>query len=116
MYVREYDDSCIRVETYDHVMVCTGPFRKPKIPAIKGMKLFKGKVMHMHQYRTRETFIGKKVVVVGMYRKNVQKLGFNPSVYQNAIFCSAWGLLTCACNMLLKSLFTQYFYRLPQDQ
>ena len=82
MYVREYDDSCIRVETYDHVMVCTGPFRKPKIPAVKGMKLFKGKIMHMHQYRTRETFIGKKVVVVGMYRKAYLEIVIQSIMYR----------------------------------
>ena len=68
-------------------MVCTGPFRKPKIPAVKGMKLFKGKIMHMHQYRTRETFIGKKVVVVGMYKKKLHRnCGLISSVYHFVCF------------------------------
>ncbi len=65
VFVRENDDSCVRVETYDHVMVCTGPYRRPKFPVVRGMDKFRGRIMHMHQYRTRDTFIGKKVLVIG---------------------------------------------------
>ena len=55
----------MKEEIYDFVMVCTGPFRRPRIPTIKGMDVFKGKIMHMHEYRTREIFDGKRVLVVG---------------------------------------------------
>ena len=68
VHVRENDENH-EVETFDYVLVCTGPYRKPKTPTVPGIEIFKGKVIHMHQYRTRETFIGKKVVVVGTYRK-----------------------------------------------
>ena len=72
VHVREKDENHEKVETFDYVMVCTGPYRKPKTPTVPGIETFKGKVMHMHQYRTRETFIGKKVVVVGVYCRVVQ--------------------------------------------
>ncbi len=70
VHVRENDDSAIRVETFDGVMVCTGPYRRPKIPQVPGMSQFAGKIMHMHQYRTRDTFARKNVLVVGMFQLN----------------------------------------------
>ncbi len=66
--MRENDDSAIRVETFDGVMVCTGPYRRPKIPQVPGMGQFAGKIMHMHQYRTRDTFARKNVLVVGKFQ------------------------------------------------
>ena len=72
VHVRVNDENHEKVETFDYVLVCTGPYRKPKTPTVPGIETFKGKVMHMHQYRTRETFIGKKVVVVGVYCRVVQ--------------------------------------------
>ena len=66
MHVRENEENHEKIETFDYVLVCTGPYQKPKMPIVRGIETFKGEVMHMHQYRTRETFLEKKVVVVGM--------------------------------------------------
>ena len=35
------------------------------MPEIKGMKDFKGTILHSHQFRTNDQFIGKNVVLFG---------------------------------------------------
>ena len=66
LHVRESENDQVIIETFDHVMVSTGLYRKPKSPVFKGSDSFKGKIMHMHEYRTRDMFVGKKVVIVGL--------------------------------------------------
>ncbi|XP_033755721.1 LOW QUALITY PROTEIN: dimethylaniline monooxygenase [N-oxide-forming] 1-like [Pecten maximus] len=52
-------------ETFDAVMVCNGQFSVPLIPAITGLDLFRGKVLHSHDYRYPSEFEGKCVVCLG---------------------------------------------------
>ncbi|KAJ8416805.1 hypothetical protein AAFF_G00326830 [Aldrovandia affinis] len=52
-------------ERFDAVMVCNGHFYDPHIPAIPGLKNFKGMLMHSHNYRNAEPFSGKSVVLLG---------------------------------------------------
>ena len=49
----------------DAVMVCNGHYTEPRLPALPGQGSFPGLQMHSHNYRTRQPFSGKRVVVVG---------------------------------------------------
>ncbi|MCB1120216.1 MAG: NAD(P)-binding domain-containing protein [Verrucomicrobiae bacterium] len=50
---------------FDGVMVCNGHYSKPRIPSISGMESFPGILLHSHNYRTPETFSGKRVALFG---------------------------------------------------
>ncbi|XP_056910561.1 uncharacterized protein LOC130537642 isoform X2 [Takifugu flavidus] len=54
-----------RTETFDSVFVCSGHYSDPHIPNIPGIKNFKGKVLHSHDYKYAEPFSGQSVVVLG---------------------------------------------------
>ncbi|SPO03686.1 related to monooxygenase [Cephalotrichum gorgonifer] len=57
------------VEWFDAVVVASGHYTVPYIPHIKGLEAFEksrpGSVLHSKQFRGREQFQGKRVVVVG---------------------------------------------------
>ncbi|KAJ5522433.1 hypothetical protein N7527_006548 [Penicillium freii] len=57
------------VEWFDAVVVASGHFWVPYIPSIEGLEAFEktrpGSVIHSKHFRGRETFSGKRVVVVG---------------------------------------------------
>lgn len=60
--VRTFDG---REGVFDAVMVCNGHYAKPRVPKIEGMKHFGGLLMHSHNYRTPESFEGKRVALFG---------------------------------------------------
>lgn len=45
--------------TFDAVIVANGHHVTPRIPKLPGQNLFKGRVLHSHDYRTTEAFKGK---------------------------------------------------------
>ncbi|KAL1859634.1 hypothetical protein Daus18300_009499 [Diaporthe australafricana] len=57
------------VERFDAVVVASGHFNVPWIPAVEGLEEFEssrpGSVLHSKMYRGRDGFRGKRVVVVG---------------------------------------------------
>jgi dimethylaniline monooxygenase (N-oxide forming) len=55
-----------REEHFDVVVVCTGIFRKPLFPAIRGLSLLEDRRMHSLAYRMPEPFAGQDVLVVGV--------------------------------------------------
>ncbi|KPJ20713.1 Flavin-containing monooxygenase FMO GS-OX3 [Papilio xuthus] len=52
-------------EDYDFVIVGTGHFSKPNMPEIPHEKLFKGTIIHSHDYRVPDVFTNRHVLVVG---------------------------------------------------
>lgn len=44
---------------FDFVAICSGHYKVPRIPQIKGMDLFKGQQMHSVKYRRAEPFRGE---------------------------------------------------------
>jgi dimethylaniline monooxygenase (N-oxide forming) len=53
-------------EVFDAVMVCTGHHAEKKMPNFPGEKVFKGKIVHTHDYRSHVGYEDKRVVVVGI--------------------------------------------------
>jgi len=58
-------DKILEPETFTHVIVATGHFSTPKIEEVNGIEGFNGRVMHSHDFRSPEEFMGKRVLVVG---------------------------------------------------
>jgi dimethylaniline monooxygenase (N-oxide forming) len=54
------------VEFFDAVLVCSGIFRRPLIPAIPGIDRFQGTTLPSITYRRSEPFVGQDVLVVGL--------------------------------------------------
>ena len=54
-----------RVETYDAVVVGSGIFRDPVLPALPGLDTFAGTIMHSRAYMAPHDFAGQAVLVVG---------------------------------------------------
>ncbi|XP_039757699.1 senecionine N-oxygenase-like [Pararge aegeria] len=52
-------------DEYDYVFVATGHFNKPNYPDIAGEKLFTGTIIHSHDYRERDNFKDRRVLIVG---------------------------------------------------
>eukprot|EP00058_Branchiostoma_floridae_P004284 XP_002589772.1 hypothetical protein BRAFLDRAFT_90445 [Branchiostoma floridae] len=52
-------------EQFDAVMVCTGRYSVPYVPAIPGTDRFQGRTLHSHDYRVPEPFRGRNVVIIG---------------------------------------------------
>lgn len=50
---------------FDAVMVCVGRYSTPKLPKLAGIEFYSGRVVHSHDYRTRDPFVGETVVVLG---------------------------------------------------
>ncbi|XP_031628583.1 senecionine N-oxygenase-like [Contarinia nasturtii] len=50
---------------FDAVFVCSGINSSPRIPKIKGVTEFKGKIMHSRSYRKPDKFNGECVLVIG---------------------------------------------------
>ncbi|KAJ4401982.1 hypothetical protein N0V82_010822 [Gnomoniopsis sp. IMI 355080] len=65
----EGDEDVWTEERFDAVVVASGHFNVPWIPAIEGLEEFEsarmGSVLHSKMFRGREAFRGKRVVVVG---------------------------------------------------
>ncbi|KAJ3332086.1 hypothetical protein HDU93_009341 [Gonapodya sp. JEL0774] len=50
---------------YDALVCCTGHYSKDYVPAIHGLRSFKGRVVHSHSFRDPEEFGGKTLLTIG---------------------------------------------------
>lgn len=50
----------------DWIVNATGTWTSPHWPAVPGQRSFRGRQSHTHDYRAKEDFAGRRVVVVGM--------------------------------------------------
>ncbi|CAB3246000.1 unnamed protein product [Arctia plantaginis] len=52
-------------EEFDFVIVGNGHFSKPRMPKIPGENLFKGTIIHSHDFRVTDPYRDRRVLVVG---------------------------------------------------
>lgn len=52
-------------EHFDHVIVATGHFSVPNYPDFEGIETFPGRVLHAHDFRSADEFVGQDLLVVG---------------------------------------------------
>ena len=50
----------------DAVVIASGQYNRPRIPAWPGVETFPGKLLHAADYRTGRAFAGKRVLVIGI--------------------------------------------------
>ncbi|MEL6741444.1 MAG: NAD(P)/FAD-dependent oxidoreductase [Planctomycetota bacterium] len=53
------------VAEFDHVVVASGHFSTPNLPAFAGADTFPGRVLHAHDFRSAREFAGERVLLVG---------------------------------------------------
>ncbi|CAF1057644.1 unnamed protein product [Adineta ricciae] len=51
--------------TFDHVIVATGHYTIPNMPEFEGIDRFPGRVLHSHDYRGADEFVGKNLLIIG---------------------------------------------------
>ncbi|XP_043820250.1 dimethylaniline monooxygenase [N-oxide-forming] 4-like isoform X2 [Dromiciops gliroides] len=54
--------------TFDAVMICTGRYLNPHLPleSFPGINTFQGQILHSQEYRSPESFRGKRVLIIGL--------------------------------------------------
>lgn len=52
-------------EYFPHLIVASGVFTRPHIPAVEGLQKYMGDILHSADYKTAAAFAGRDVVVVG---------------------------------------------------
>ncbi|XP_016952975.1 senecionine N-oxygenase [Drosophila biarmipes] len=55
----------IELQYFDKVMVANGHYHTPNYSKIPNMNRFRGEYLHSHDFRSREVFEGKSVLVIG---------------------------------------------------
>ncbi|MBO0891759.1 MAG: NAD(P)/FAD-dependent oxidoreductase, partial [Acidothermales bacterium] len=65
LIVESLDEGTTRTERFDHVIVATGHFSTPNVPAFEGFRQFPGRILHSHDFRDAREFAGKDLLVVG---------------------------------------------------
>ncbi len=51
--------------TFDHVIVASGHYTIPNMPHFEGISKFPGRVLHSHDYRGADEFVGKNLLIIG---------------------------------------------------
>jgi dimethylaniline monooxygenase (N-oxide forming) len=54
-----------QTHNFDAILICTGHFHSGFIPNYEGRKVFQGKQIHSHDYRSPENFKDEKMLVIG---------------------------------------------------
>lgn len=52
-------------QIFDIILICTGRYSVPQWPKYDTIKNFKGKMLHSHDYRQPEDYIGERIAVIG---------------------------------------------------
>lgn len=65
MHLQEKGSGSVQVQEFDKVILGSGPYRDPVTPPIPGLRGFKGKVMHAKDFRHKDIFKGKRVLIYG---------------------------------------------------
>jgi hypothetical protein len=73
---KDLETGMIAQEIFDSVLVCVGHYSKPFIPTIPGLDEFPGRVTHSHAYRTSESYVGQRVLIVGSGNSGNDILGY----------------------------------------
>lgn len=63
--VEDLYSSETRTEEFDYVIVASGHFSIPNMPAYEGFETFPGRVLHSHDFRDSREFAGKNLLVMG---------------------------------------------------
>jgi trimethylamine monooxygenase len=63
--VKDLRQDILSEEQFDYVIVASGHFSTPNMPAFPGFEKFPGRVLHAHDFRDANEFAGKDILLVG---------------------------------------------------
>lgn len=63
--VEDLNSSATHAEEFDYVIVASGHFSIPNMPAYEGFETFPGRVLHSHDFRDSREFAGKNLLIMG---------------------------------------------------
>ncbi|MCX8253078.1 Potassium transporter [Beijerinckiaceae bacterium RH AL1] len=63
--VKDLRADAMRTEAFDYVICATGHFSVPNVPVFPGFEKFPGRVLHAHDFRDANEFVGKDVLLIG---------------------------------------------------
>ena len=63
--VKDHGSDATTTSLYDNVIVACGHYSTPNIPEFPGIRMFRGRVLHAHDFRSADEFAGKDVLLVG---------------------------------------------------
>ncbi|CAF1178236.1 unnamed protein product [Didymodactylos carnosus] len=63
--VKDLKKDTMTSEEFDYVVVASGHFSVPHIPYFEGLDKFPGRVLHAHDFRGADEFVGKNLLLIG---------------------------------------------------
>ena len=65
--VRAFDTVTGKTNTdyFSHVVVAIGHFSVPEMPSFEGMDEFPGRIVHSHEFRDAQEYVGQTVLIIG---------------------------------------------------
>lgn len=63
--VKDLNSDEVITSEFDNVIVACGHYSTPNVPEFPGIKMFPGRVLHAHDFRSADEFAGKDVLLVG---------------------------------------------------
>ncbi|MCY0906685.1 NAD(P)-binding domain-containing protein [Arthrobacter sp. H14-L1] len=63
--VEDLSTGTTETHIFDKLVVATGHFSVPSVPEFRGIKTFPGEVIHAHDFRGAERFVGKRLLMIG---------------------------------------------------
>ncbi|CAF1382086.1 unnamed protein product, partial [Didymodactylos carnosus] len=63
--IKDRKNDQLIMETFDYVIVATGHFSTPNMPEFDGTETFPGRILHSHDFRNAEEFIGQNILIIG---------------------------------------------------
>jgi trimethylamine monooxygenase len=63
--VENLKTNATETHVFDKLVVATGHFHVPAVPEFEGINTFPGEVLHAHDFRGAERFLGKRLLMIG---------------------------------------------------
>ncbi|WP_284944119.1 NAD(P)-binding domain-containing protein [Acidisoma cladoniae] len=63
--VKDLEHDTLHAESFDYVVCANGHFSTPNVPWFEGFDNFPGRVLHAHDFRDANEWVGKNILLVG---------------------------------------------------
>lgn len=63
--IEDFNVNSVECQTFDRVIVATGHYHVPNMVDIDGVDQFPGRVLHSHEFRGADEFIGLNLLIIG---------------------------------------------------
>uniref|UniRef100_A0A1B0CKM6 Flavin-containing monooxygenase n=1 Tax=Lutzomyia longipalpis TaxID=7200 RepID=A0A1B0CKM6_LUTLO len=88
--VRDLVEDKYTTTIFDAIFICNGHYSTPSYPNYPGRKLFRGRQIHSHDYRSKEIFAGERVLVIGAGPSGMDFTKDAAKVAEYAVQCHHW--------------------------